>query len=111
MREVGLRIAHPLHDGELARFPKRHQRLQRGMQARALVQLQHLLPAHGQPRSQAVVRAVGVRHNGIQAVVAAFELHQDKQIAIRTLCLRKTARSDQDAEGSSEEIAAVHLSW
>ena len=52
------------------------------MQAGALVELEHLVARDADPRPQRVVLAVGVRHDRVQAVVAALELDEDEQVAV-----------------------------
>ncbi|NKA71379.1 hypothetical protein GO283_01060 [Ralstonia solanacearum] len=82
MRQIGLRIRHPLHHRELARLPQRHQRLQGRMQAIAIVELQHLLALDGDARAQRVVLRAGIRDHGVEPVIAALELDQDQQVAV-----------------------------
>jgi hypothetical protein len=83
VRQVRLRIAHALDDRELARFPARVQLLQRRVQARAVRELHHLVAGDGDAWAQRGVEGIAIGHDGVEAVVAAPQLHQDEQPARR----------------------------
>src|SRR5512145_732471 len=79
------------------------------MQARPRIERQHV--AQRKPRPQPVVLVVGVRHHGVQAVVAALELHQDEEASVvRGLCPGRV-RQKKRGERGAEEVPAIHLSW
>src|SRR6185503_16713140 len=111
MRKVRRRIADALDDGELASLPKRHERLERGMKTRALVELQHVVATNTDPRPQAVVRVVGVRHHRVQPVVAALELDQHQEPSIGRALRERRTGNEHRGDAGGEEVAAVHLSW
>ncbi|MGF6410968.1 hypothetical protein OKW37_002638 [Paraburkholderia sp. MM5482-R2] len=73
MRQVRLRIADALHDRELPAARERHQRLQRGMQRDALVELDHRFAFDADVFAQHEVRRIGERDHGVKTVVAAFQ--------------------------------------
>jgi hypothetical protein len=99
-----------LHDGELARLPDRKQRLERRVQPAALVELQHLVAAHGEARPQPVVRLIGVRHHRVQPVVAALELDEHQQSAVRRGLSKRRSGKKQRGYGRPKKVSAVHFS-
>ena len=82
MRQVGLRVADALHDGKVLRLPQRRQGLEGRVQARAFVELDHVVALDCDPRPQRVVSVVGVWDHGVQRIVAAFEFHEDQQAPV-----------------------------
>ena len=75
VREVGVGIADPLHDGELTLVPAGLETFEVRVQAELIVERQHPLIL-SQGRSSVVIGAVLKRDHGIESIVAAGQLHQ-----------------------------------
>ena len=72
MRQIGLRVTHALHDGQLAFFPHWQGGLELRVQTHTLVEFEDVFPANGDGVAQLVIGVVGIGHHGVEAVVAAF---------------------------------------
>ncbi len=118
MREVGRGIADALQHGKLAGLPQRKQRRERRMEPDPVRQLHDRLASDGKLRAQRVVRGIGVRHQRVEAVVAALQLDEDEQPPVvgarrRRRKTHADAAAAQRAERACgqrrmEESAAIH---
>ena len=79
MRQIRTGIADALHDRELARLPERHERRKRGMKPVPVVELEHIIAPDRDPRPEAVVRGIGVRHDRVKSVVATLQFDQHQE--------------------------------
>ena len=76
-------VAAAVDDGEQAVFVEMLEADHRGMKAEAVGRFDHLVLGDAELRPRAVVRRIAVRHDGVQAVVAARQLDDDEN-ALRT---------------------------
>ncbi len=122
MRAIGPGIADALYPGELSGVPGGHQWAQRGVQAKAIVQVEDAGRRDGEIGAQAGVFRIREGDQGIESVVAAFELDQDERSAVlRRGRLRRGDgrrghghRGECHAQtGQAQEVATVHqaLRW
>jgi hypothetical protein len=119
MREIGIGIADALQHRHLPVLPQRLERSERRMQARRVGEHDQLILRDRDLRTQAVVRRIGIRHEGVEPVVAALQLDQHEQLAIvargwrgpcqaRAAIDRDGARGAEQRAGALEESASVH---
>ena len=80
VRSIGARVADAEHQGQLARLPGRHERLQGLVQAEMRVELQDLVARQGEPGPGLSIGRILVGHDGVQGVVAAVQLEQDQHL-------------------------------
>ncbi len=71
-------VVDALNPGELSGLPGGHQGAECGVQADTIVQIEDAVRGDGQLWAQAGVVRIGVGDEGIESVVAAFELDQDE---------------------------------
>src|SRR5436190_3405210 len=78
MRERGLVVADPLHDREFALVVQLLHPAHRLVPAEVRVDLQHVLLVDADGRTMLVVGGVAIRHDRVEAVVAAEPLEDDQ---------------------------------
>ena len=78
MRSARVRVADALDDGQLVLVVQRLERLQVGVEADLIVQVEHLVGGDPDLGSKLVIQPVAVGDDGVQAVVAAAELDHDQ---------------------------------
>ena len=76
MRQIGLRVAHALDDRQLVLLPQGDQTFELRVQTGAAVDAQDIVGLDADRVAQLVVGRVGVGDQGVEPVVAAFELDQ-----------------------------------
>jgi hypothetical protein len=76
VRQVGLRVAEAEQQRQFVLLPQRHQRRERRVQPEAGVEPQQVGGRQRERRPQRRIGRVGIRHDGVQAVVAALQLDQ-----------------------------------
>ena len=89
---VGVGVTDVLHPGQLPVIPQFHQGFQAGVHPQVGRQRQHLFFRNGDPGPGRVVSAVAVRHQCVQAVVAAGELNHHQRLL--TARLRRRPRQE-----------------
>jgi hypothetical protein len=117
VRQVGIGVAHALQDGELAPFPGRHERGERGVQRGAVGEPHRLIARDRELRTQARIGRIADRDERVESVIPALELDQHQQVAIGRALGRgaerhagPTAERAERQRGGAclHEIAPVH---
>jgi hypothetical protein len=82
------------------------------MQPAAAIELQDTITGDSQARPLVVILSVSIRDNGIETVVAAFELNEDEELLVLAgwRCTGETGTPCRDSSGTehSNEIASFH---
>ena len=78
MRAVGIRVADGLSDYQLAVVEQLLEGPQGGMERRFVVDFQQLIPCQPQLASVLRIRFVAEGHDGVDAVVPAFQVDHDQ---------------------------------
>ena len=74
-----LRVAQALHECQLARVPRRHERGERRVEAMVVRNPDHRVARDRDVRAHAVVLGIRIGHPGVVAVVAAVEIHHHEE--------------------------------
>ena len=78
MRQVRLGIPHPQGNRHLSINPQRHQAFKSRMQAKTLIQAQHLIGGQCQFRPHLPIERITIRHHSVEAVIAAIQFHENQ---------------------------------
>ena len=80
MRAIGIGIADALHDRDAAILKEIVEPGEGGVEPDAAVDLDDAVFANADRRPHALIRVVGIRHDGIEPVVPAAHLNDDEDV-------------------------------
>src|SRR5262245_49760841 len=82
VRSVRVRIPHSLHDRQAATLQQSGRLAQRWVQTHRVVDLDQLVGSDAELATAAGITLIAIRHDGIDAVVAAIELNDDQHAGV-----------------------------